>query len=115
MNNIDYKAVVEILENFLKKEKTEILGISVGEERQLRLAIENILKRNKELEADNYECNNIINDYIDTVKKKDKIINLMTTMIDNYDSQLEINIFKDKEHIKRFVKETLTWEKLKKE
>lgn len=55
MNNIDYKAVVQILENFLKKEKTEILGISVGEEYQLRQAIENLIKENKELEEKNKE------------------------------------------------------------
>ena len=55
MNNIDYKAVVEILENFLKKEKTEILGISVGEEYQLRQAIENLIQENKELKA-KYFC-----------------------------------------------------------
>ena len=35
-------------------------------------------------------------------KKKDKIIDLMARAIDNYDSQLEINNFKDKENIKQY-------------
>lgn len=34
--------------------------------------------------------------------KKDKQIDLMARAIDNYDSQLEINTFKDKEHIKQY-------------
>ena len=41
--NIDYNAVIEILKSFLNNEKTEILGISVGEERQVREAIKNLL------------------------------------------------------------------------
>ena len=41
--NIDYNAVIEILKSFLNNEKVEILGISVGEERQVREAIKNLL------------------------------------------------------------------------
>lgn len=41
--NIDYNAVIEILKKFLDNEKIEILGISVGEERQVREAIKNLL------------------------------------------------------------------------
>ena len=36
------------------------------------------------------------------LEKKDKQIDLMARAIDNYDSQLEINTFKDKEHIKQY-------------
>jgi hypothetical protein len=36
---------------------------------------------------------------IDIIEQKDKIIDLMARAIDNYDSQLEINTFKNKEHI----------------
>ena len=32
-------------------------------------------------------------------------INLMARAIDNYDSQLEINTFRDKEHVKQYFKE----------
>ena len=39
---------------------------------------------------------------LDCIKKKDKQIDLMARAIDNYDSQLEINTFKDKEHIKQY-------------
>lgn len=55
--NIDYNAVIEILKSFLNNEKIEILGISVGEERQVKDAIRNLLtayekekEKNKELE-----------------------------------------------------------------
>jgi len=44
MNDIDYKAVIEIINNFLNNEKVEIFGISAGEEFQLRQALENLLK-----------------------------------------------------------------------
>ena len=39
------------------------------------------------------------------LKKKNKIIDLMARAIDNYDSQLEINTFRDKEHVKQYFKE----------
>lgn len=39
---------------------------------------------------------------IKRLKQKDKQIDLMARAIDNYDSQLEINTFKDKEHIKQY-------------
>lgn len=55
--NIDYNAVIEILKSFLNNEKIEILGISVGEERQVKDAIRNLLtayekekEKNEELE-----------------------------------------------------------------
>ena len=35
-------------------------------------------------------------------EQKDKIIELMSRAIDNYDSQLVINTFKDKEHVKQY-------------
>lgn len=42
-------------------------------------------------------------------EEKDKQIDLMARAIDNYDSQLEINTFRDKEHVKQY------FEKLAKE
>lgn len=67
MNDIDYNAVIEIINDFLNNEKVEIYGISYGEEFRLRQAIENLLKerqadkdRIKELEDRNeklYEDN----------------------------------------------------------
>lgn len=70
MNDIDYKAVIEIINNFLNNEKAEIYGISVGEERQVRIAIENLLKerqadkdRIKELEEALEETEKFLEDY----------------------------------------------------
>ena len=40
--------------------------------------------------------------------KKDKIIELMARAIDNYDSQLNINTFKNKEHIIEYFTEYAT-------
>lgn len=45
---------------------------------------------------------NLIQEQQEENKKKDKIIDLMTRAIDNYDSQLVINNFKDKENIKQY-------------
>ena len=65
------------------------------------LRIEPILKIIENLE----QSHKYILEYDKEIEKKDKIINLMTRAIDNYDSQLEINTFKDKEHIKEYFKE----------
>lgn len=48
------------------------------------------------------EMSNDIKKLTSEIKKKDKQIDLMARAIDNYDSQLEINTFKDKEHIKQY-------------
>ena len=42
---------------------------------------EELIERIKELEADNYECNNIIRDYIEDWKLKTKIIDLMAEQL----------------------------------
>ena len=42
------------------------------------------------------------------IEKKDKQIDLMSRAIDNYDSQLEINTFKDKEDIKQYFERKAT-------
>lgn len=68
-------------------------------------AIMKIADRKDEAEADLYEANNRINDLLDIVKQKDKEIDLMASSIDNYDSQLEICSFKDKEDVKRLFEE----------
>lgn len=43
--------------------------------------------------------------WVKELEKKDKQIDLMVRAIDNYDSQLEINTFRDKEHVKQYFKE----------
>jgi hypothetical protein len=90
--NIDYNAVIEILKNFLNNDKIEILGISVGEERQVKEAIKNLLisyeEKNKELEKEKEKNKNAkwyihqevvrimedIEDYIDDDKEGNKHI-----------------------------------------
>ena len=44
----------------------------------------------------------LIKEQQEEIDMKDKQIELMARAIDNYDSQLEINTFKDKEHIKQY-------------
>lgn len=46
-----------------------------------------------------------IDDLSALIVKKDKIIDLMASSINNYDSQLEICSFKDKEDVKRLFEE----------
>ncbi len=48
----------------------------------------------------------------ESFEKKDKIIDGMARSIANYDSQLVINRFKDKEHVKEFYKEYFEKEKV---
>ena len=71
--NIDYNAVTEILKSFLDNEKTEILGISVGEERQVREAIKNLLtayekekEKNRILESKNIK---LCDDNLELIKQ----------------------------------------------
>lgn len=89
--NIDYNATIEILKSFLENEKTEILGISVGEERQVRDAIKNLLTSyEKEKEKnDRYFKQNI--EYQKTLEKlqketiwKDKIKEIIYPTPENY-------------------------------
>lgn len=46
-----------------------------------------------------------IDTILNLIQKQDKQIDLMARAIDNYDSQLVINTFKDKEHVKEYFKE----------
>lgn len=61
----------------------------------IRLSIEAVLALIKEQSAELLQKNA-------EIEKKDKQIDLMSRAIDNYDSQLEINTFKDKEDIKQY-------------
>lgn len=57
---------------------------------------------------------NLIQKQQEAIEKKDKIIDGMARSIANYDSQLVINRFKDKEHVKEFYKEYFEKEKVQK-
>jgi len=66
--NIDYNAVIEVLKSFLNNEKIEILGISVGEERQVREAIKNLLTAYEKEKEKNKKA-------IDFINQRKKIVN----------------------------------------
>lgn len=67
----------------------------------IRLSIETVLALIKEQSAELLQKNAEIAEKDAEIEKKDKQIDLMSRAIDNYDSQLEINTFKDKEDIKQ--------------
>ena len=48
------------------------------------------------------EVLNILKEKDAEIEKKEKQIDLMARAIDNYDSQLVINTFNDKEHVKQY-------------
>ena len=63
----------------LIEELTKVTPNNLSEEGlKLFNKINEIIDKNKELEANNYESNNIISDLLDTVKKQEKIIDLMS-------------------------------------
>ena len=83
------KEAIEILKDWIVFQKAHIEEINKADElielqETILKALEQKDKEIQELKADLYECNNIISDYIDTVKEKDKIIDLMTEDIFNY-------------------------------
>lgn len=84
------KKVLELIENqqiALEQKDKEIQELKESDKRsseQILMMSQrhfNDSQKNKKLKADLYECNNIISDYIDTVKEKDKIIGLMAKKI----------------------------------
>lgn len=81
----------ELIENLkIEKKKWENKIYGVGQTR-VDLMIEDVIRVIQNLQEEN--------------KKKDKVIDLMARAINNYDSQLVINTFKDKEHVIQFFEE----------
>ena len=76
----DYKALV----------RGGFVEILTEEEKE---AIETLLQYIDKLEADNYACNNIINDYIENDKKQNKIIDEMIDMISSLDLTINMVAF----------------------
>ena len=66
--------------------------------------IESWKKYSNEQEENITEKNNKICDLEFEIENKDKVIDLMARAIDNYDAQLVINTFKNKEHVKEYFK-----------
>lgn len=82
----------------LIEELTKVTSDNLSEEGlKLFNKINEIIDKNKELEANNYESNNIISDLLDTVKKQDKIIDLMSERL--------ITPIHSKEWVKRYYEE----------
>ena len=110
---IDFNTLVRMfkregIENFVvtKKEYIETVLNMLKEKDE---ETEHYKKKNKDLskqllmlykEQGNYNAR--IEKKNEELKRKDKIIDLMARAIDNYDSQLVINTFKDKEHVKEY-------------
>lgn len=91
------KYISSNLNNTIKqrqKEDEQLNALNEG----WKIELEQKDKEIQELKADLYECNNIISDYIDTVKEKDKIIDLMAKYIADEDTTEMFCIF-DEEKI----------------
>ena len=72
------------------------------EEKALKLIEDSMNKK-----CNGLECKVVKNNIdlrLETIRLN-KQIDLMARAIDNYDSQLEINTFRDKEHVKQYFKE----------
>lgn len=81
--------IIKIVKNYLSRIYSEFSKVgAVGIPNEAFFAIQGLLdlynkekEKNKELESDNYECNNIIRDYIEDWKLKTKIIDLMAEQL----------------------------------
>ena len=79
----------------LRKGIDDILFATLYSQEEMNTDIDTVLSLIKEQSAELLQKNA-------EIEKKDKQIDLMSRAIDNYDSQLEINTFKDKEDIKQY-------------
>lgn len=102
---------IERLNSLIKinKDFFESQGNMIINKRDI-LAIETVLNMLKEKDEQIAKYEKIYKEYdcyrwVKELEKKDKIIDLMARAIDNYDSQLVINTFKDREHVKQYFKE----------
>jgi len=69
--------------------------------------IKAVIEELKNTQADLYEANKRIADLLLILGDRDRMINLMAQAIDNYDSQLEINSYRDKDEIIEAFKEAM--------
>lgn len=81
-----------ILNEKLKGMEGNIIGVSVED-------VNIILQELENTKADLYEANKRIVDLLLILGDRDRIIDLMARAIDNYDSQLEICQYKNKEDV----------------
>jgi hypothetical protein len=69
--------------------------------------IKAVLQELENTRTDLYEANNRITDLLLILGDRDRMIDLMAQAIDNYDSQLEINSYRDKDEIIEAFKEAM--------
>lgn len=69
--------------------------------------IKAVIEELKNTQADLYEANKRIADLLLILGDRDRMIDLMAQAIDNYDSQLEINSYRDKAEIIEAFKEAM--------
>ena len=100
---MDNKEVEKVLEE-LQEVRPEKL---TGEAKRLFEAIMIIADSQDKVKADLYEANKRIADLLLILGDRDRMINLMAQAIDNYDSQLEINSYRDKDEIIEAFKEAM--------
>ena len=91
--------IAEYNVNLENKTKSELILFIKELQDMLKEKDEQIAKYEKIYKE--YDCYR----WVKELEKKDKIIDLMARAIDNYDSQLVINTFKDREHVKQYFKE----------
>lgn len=91
--------IAEYNVNLENKTKSELILFIKELQDMLKEKDEQIAKYEKIYKE--YDCYR----WVKELEKKDKQIDLMARAIDNYDSQLEINTFRDKEHVKQYFKE----------
>lgn len=75
--------------------------------REMSIAKDIVLQELENTKADLYEANKRIADLLLILGDRDRMINLMAQAIDNYDSQLEINSYRDKDEIIEVFKEAM--------
>ena len=101
-NNFDEEAtclrkehmIIETLLNLIEKKDKRINELE-------KESTDDVIKYRQEIDKRNKK----IIEMSDCIERQHKIIDGMARSIANYDSQLVINRFKDKEHVKEFYKE----------
>lgn len=75
--------------------------------REMSIAKDIVLQELENIKSDLYESNHRITDLLLILGDRDRMIDLMAQSIDNYDSQLEINSYRDKDEIIEAFKEVM--------
>ena len=90
---------IDTVLNLIKEQQEEIVKLKVN---LAKSCADRTLDRETLKNQENENLEALHRAYNEELDKKNKQIDLMARAIDNYDSQLEINTFKDKEHVKQY-------------